>query len=197
MLDRIANFDPDELAGYLDELTGLFENIDTAYQQVAGHYGFECTGCRDNCCLTLFYHHTVLETMLLKKGFLTLDRVEQDDIRQRALRVSKSHRRAEVSGRPIKAMCPLNHAGLCRLYHQRPMICRMHGIPNELKLPGQAPSPGPGCGEFDKEHGPDVRVRLDRTPFYSQLAHLEGRLRREYGLQGKIKMTVAQIITTF
>lgn len=197
MLERLANLGPEKLTNHLDALNDLFEIMDCAYEQIAERYGFGCTGCEDNCCLTLFYHHTVLEYLLLKTGFQALDPTERDAIHQKALQVHVVQTRAERTGKPVTAMCPLNQAGLCRLYHQRPMICRLHGIPNELGKPGQVPVTGPGCGEFEKNYGKMAVVRLDRTPFYMQLAHLERRLRGAYGLQEKLKMTVAHMITTF
>ena len=197
MLERLARLNPEELADYLQELIGIFADMDSAYQRVAGQYGFECTGCQDNCCLSLFYHHTVLEYLLLKQGFTALDVTEQDEIRQKARQVSASQSKAEQTGRLVKAMCPLNHKGLCRTYHHRPMICRLHGIPNELQRPGQLPVQGPGCGDFEKKHGTNTTVRIDRTPFYRELAGLERRLRSALGLQEKLKLTVARMITTF
>lgn len=197
MIERIARLNPEEVADYLQELIGLFEDMESAYRRVAGHYGFECTGCQDNCCLSLFYHHTVLEYLLLKQGFLALDSAEQDEIRQKARQVTASQTKAEHTGRLVKAMCPLNHKGLCRTYHHRPMICRMHGIPNELHRPGQLPVQGPGCGEFEKKYGAISTLRIDRTPFYKDLAGLERRLRSAHRLKEKLKMTVARMITTF
>ena len=197
MLERLANLGPEKLAEYLDALNGLFENMDCAYEKIAGRYGFGCTGCEDNCCRTLFYHHTVLEYLLLKTGFQALDPTERAEIQHKALQVHAAQTRAERTGKPVTAMCPLNQAGLCRLYHQRPMICRLHGIPNELGKPGQVQVTGPGCGEFEKNYGKMAVVRLDRTPFYMQLANLERRLRSASGLQEKLKMTVAHMITTF
>ena len=197
MLERLANLDPEKMADHLDALNGLFENMDSAYEKVAGRYGCECSGCEDNCCRTLFYHHTVLEYLLLKTGFHALDPTERAAIHPRALQVHAAHTRAERTGNPVTAMCPLNQAGLCRLYHQRPMICRLHGIPNQLCKPGQVPVTGPGCGEFEKYHGKMAAVSLDRTPFYLQLANLERGLRSAYGLHERLKMTVAHMITTF
>ena len=38
----------------------LFEQMDRAYDAAARNSGFVCNGCRDNCCLTRFYHHTLV-----------------------------------------------------------------------------------------------------------------------------------------
>lgn len=197
MLEILSDLDPEKLSDYLNALNSLFEDMDSAYQQIAGQYGFECAGCVDNCCFSLFNHHTVGEYLLLKTGFQALEPAERQDIRQRAFRVCEVQARAEANGKPVKALCPLNRQGLCRLYRQRPMICRMHGIPNELRKPGQVPMTGPGCGEFEKKYGQKAVARFNRTPFYVQLAELERRLRGACGLQEKLKMTVARMLTTY
>jgi hypothetical protein len=90
-------------------------------------------------------------------------------------------------------MCPLNLEGRCIVYAHRPMICRMHGIPHELQRPDGRRIRGPGCEAFAcSRHDPDDF--LDRTPFYRDMAALEGELRRTIRFRAKIRMTVAQMV---
>lgn len=196
-LQLLASLDLDLHSGYLDELYDLFAEMDSAYQQVADRYGFVCSGCKDNCCLTLFYHHTVLEYLLLKKGFVALPTLEQTRIKTRADQVVAAYQAGGPGNEPLKQMCPLNVEGRCRLYRQRPMICRLHGIPHQLSKPGGSAMIGPGCDEFARHFGSKATARLDRTIFYKPLAELEGRLRRATGLSQRLKITVAGMITTF
>jgi hypothetical protein len=50
----------------LDRVGGPFyADMDRAYAEVADRYGFHCNGCADSCCLTRFYHHTLLEYLYL------------------------------------------------------------------------------------------------------------------------------------
>lgn len=197
MLEKIANLDPCQQRAYLLELDELFAQMDRAYRQVADRYGFVCSGCADNCCLTLFYHHTVLEYLFLKTGYQGLAAAEQAALHRRAGQVLAVYDGAGGGRQTVREMCPLNRDGRCRLYRYRPMICRLHGIPHQLVKPGQAPAVGPGCAAFEKRHGRQAAVRFDRTPFYIRLADLERRLRGTIGLGRKLKMTVAEMITSY
>ena len=57
----------------LNRMETLFGEMNRAYETVAGQYGFQCNGCADNCCLTRFYHHTLLEYLYLMEGLRTLE----------------------------------------------------------------------------------------------------------------------------
>jgi hypothetical protein len=74
------NLNPDRFAAardrylpLLDRLTSLFEQMDAAYDAVAGQYGFFCQGCADNCCRTRFHHHTLIEYLYLMEAMNDLD----------------------------------------------------------------------------------------------------------------------------
>jgi Fe-S-cluster containining protein len=172
----------------------LFSGMDREYQQVADVSGFVCSGCEDNCCRSLFYHHTYLELILLRKEFEGLSRGRQKKILERATAyvdtVLSGSRGTGAEG----VMCPLNEAGRCALYSARPMICRLHGIPHELKPPGHRIIQGPGCRAFHRQNGNRPLQRLDRTPLYLQLARLEAELKKLLALNRKIKLTVAEML---
>lgn len=80
------------------------------------------------------------------------------------------------------------------LYEQRPMICRLHGIPHTLRRPDGRIQTGRGCDDFYRQCGRGVAAPLDRTPLYIAMADLERRLREKLNYRQKIKMTVAEII---
>jgi hypothetical protein len=61
------------LSSVVEPAGDLFDEMDQAYTVVAGQYGFQCNGCADNCCLTRFYHHTLLEYLYLVEGLRTLE----------------------------------------------------------------------------------------------------------------------------
>lgn len=172
----------------------LFSRMDREYQQVAAASGFVCTGCEENCCRSLFYHHTYLEFILLRKGFEGLSRSGQIQILERATAyvhtVLSENQGADAEG----VMCPLNEEGRCVLYSVRPMICRLHGIPHELKPPGHQKIQGPGCRAFYRQSGNRQAHRLDRTPYYTQLARLETEFKHLLALNRKIKLTVAEML---
>ena len=178
-------------------LKRIYSAMDQAYNAAAGHYGFACAGCRDNCCRTRFYHHTVIEHIYMIEGLNRLPLKKQNEVKSRALRVVDETTRADDNGAVLRRMCPLNFDELCILYPYRPMICRLHGIPHELQKPGQNPVRGPGCGTFDQQCGSQSYFKFDRTPFYRDLAMLEQKVKQTLGFNGKHKMTIAEMILDF
>ncbi|MCB2147035.1 MAG: hypothetical protein KQI81_11210 [Deltaproteobacteria bacterium] len=177
----------------------LFNEMNRAYEAVAVQYGFVCNGCADNCCLTRFYHHTLLEYLYLVEGMCTLEPGIRQSINKQALTVSTGMADADRRGEALRIMCPLNRNERCILYPYRPMICRLHGIPHELQRPGGNLIKNPGCNAFFdqcRERGKTDYIRFDRTPFYRQMATLEQELRRETGYSDKIRLTIAHMLVT-
>ncbi len=172
----------------------LFQRLDQAYHQSAEQSGFTCQGCQDNCCLTRFYHHTLIEALSIHSGLraLALDRKKR--IRAAAESAIKKMTELQRRQEPVRVMCPLNEKERCVLYQQRPMICRLHGIPHALRRPDGRTQTGPGCDEFYRQCGRGDAAALDRTPLYLAMADLERRLRERLDYRQKIKMTVAEII---
>jgi Fe-S-cluster containining protein len=180
--------------GFRDRLVSSYAAMDEAYADSAAAYGFECSGCEDSCCLTRFYHHTWAEFLFLVEGLKSVDREMARDVFEQARIADRMERESRNTGDPLRAMCPLNQDGLCRVYDFRPMICRLHGIPHELRKPGQDPVYGPGCKVFAGQCGHIPYVSFDRTPFYRELAALEQDVRKALGINEKIRMTIAQMV---
>ncbi|MCP4688372.1 MAG: hypothetical protein GY859_09995 [Desulfobacterales bacterium] len=179
---------------FLDRLRLIFEGMDSAYAGAAAHYGFDCKGCEDNCCLTRFYHHTLLEYLYIKEGLDALDPDVRAMVGERAGEVIRETAEVDARGETPRILCPLNENGLCILYERRPMICRLHGIPHELRRPGAAAIRAPGCDAFTSQCKDKAYSKFDRTPFYKEMAMLERELRRASGVMDKMKMTVAEMI---
>lgn len=188
----------DKYLSFLDRLRAIYIGMDQKYAEAADFYGFYCRGCQDNCCFTRFYHHTFLEYLYLLEGYNTLENEKQVEVKSRAREVCRKTEEADEKGRTVRLMCPLNFDGLCILYSHRPMICRLHGIPHELhRPPGRNAMYGPGCPTFTKQCRDKGYFKFDRTPFYIELAELEKELRQAVDMRGKIKMTIAQMISDF
>jgi hypothetical protein len=194
MLTKISRND---IIPFLERLKKNYSAMDQKYLETADYYGFNCKGCEDNCCLTRFYHHTIVEYFFIKEGFFRLDEKKQVEVKQRSLAVCRKADEADKKGTPVQQMCPVNAEGLCILYPYRPMICRLHGIPHELQSPDQNILTSPGCGTFTLKCEGKKHFRLNRTPFYVQMAALEKEMKQATGITQKIKMTVAQMIVTF
>jgi Fe-S-cluster containining protein len=188
---------PQTFSTFLKRLKKIFASMDQKYQEAADYYGFNCKGCEDNCCLTRFYHYTLIEYLYIKEGFHCLENKKQVEVKQKSLAVCRKADEADMKGKPVKQMCPVNFGSLCALYPYRPMICRLHGIPHELQRPGQGILNSPGCSTFALKCQVKTRFKFDRTPFYMQMAALEKEIKQAVGMTQKIKMTVAQMIVTF
>lgn len=173
-------------------LEQLYAGMDTAYDRVADRYDFFCDGCRDNCCTSLFFHHTFIEKAFLIQGFSTLAEPFRQAARHKADDYVRQTFAGDRAGQSLKLMCPLNHGGRCQLYTYRPMICRLHGLPHELHPPGRRKIRGPGCdaGQFDTRS----YIPFDRTPFYVELAALERQFRARHQLTGRPRETIAQML---
>lgn len=183
----------------MNRLKTLFDEMDRAYQAAADRYGFRCNGCEDNCCLTRFHHHTLVEYLYLVDGVRALDPVLLRAVLSRAVTVFTRTAEADQRGESVRIMCPLNQEGRCVAYAHRPMICRLHGIPHELHRPGGTVLRQPGCDSFFdqcRHSGTTMYIQFDRTPFYRQMALLEKELRRLTGYGDKIKLTIAQMLVT-
>jgi hypothetical protein len=182
---------------FLKRLKKIYNTMDQKYREAAEYYGFNCKGCEDNCCLTRFYHYTLVEYFFIKEGFFCLEEKKQAEVKQRSLAVCRKTDEADKKGTPVQQMCPVNVEGLCILYPYRPMICRLHGIPHELQRPGQDLLTSPGCNTFTLICKGKKHFKFNRTPFYVQMAALEKEMKQATGINQKIKMTVAQMIVTF
>ncbi|EMS78592.1 YkgJ family cysteine cluster protein [Desulfotignum phosphitoxidans] len=173
-------------------LIQLYENMDRSYDRVADRYNFHCDGCSDNCCTSLFFHHTFIEKAYLIQGFLQMTSTLRKEIQDKAADYVRQTFAHDKAGQPLKLMCPLNHKGRCTLYIYRPMICRLHGLPHELHPPGRRVIRGPGCdaGQFATRD----YIPFDRTPFYTQMAALEQQFKKQQNRTGRIRETIAQML---
>lgn len=187
----------ERFAPYTAKLQTIFAAMDRAYSAVAETYRFHCSGCENNCCRSLFYHHTYLEWCYLHHGWKELAGQQRAAIRQRANRVCRQMAAGPHDRGASAPMCPLNQSGLCGLYPYRPMICRLHGIPHALQRPDGSKTVGPGCDAFERQCGSRSDAVLERTPHYRALAALEQEFRREMGFSDRLKLTVAEMIARF
>ncbi|MBF0451668.1 MAG: hypothetical protein HQK75_13255 [Candidatus Magnetomorum sp.] len=187
-----------EFSEKYSQLIGLiFEQMDQAYHQAAASYEFFCNGCEDNCCETRFFHHTHIEWEYVIEGFNHLPKQKQDHVIKKAQQVCEQSKELIAQHLPVRLMCPLNEKGNCLIYTYRPMICRLHGIAHELQIPGKPIQYTPGCEAFIhhcKALKKEDYYSLDRTPHYIRMAQLEQAYKREFQIDQRFKMTIAEML---
>ena len=192
-LNSIIACHPDALR----RLKALYHKMDAAYDVAARSYGFLCRGCEDNCCRTRFYHHTLVEAAGLLHGYRELSETQKALILERACVYRRALEASVQHDQPVVELCPLNVDGQCLLYQQRPMICRLHGIPHVMRHPARGLITGTGCHMFEASCSQAAGHPLDRTPHYSAMAMLEKSLRKASGIEGRVRLTIAEMILVF
>ncbi len=191
---NLANLISPDYAPFLEQLQANYAAMDRQYDQAAAHYRFDCHACTDNCCRTRFYHFTYVEYLYIMEGVRALRPDRQFEIKSRALEISRKTAALDKQGKPVRLMCPLNFEKLCILYPYRPMICRLHGIPHELRKSANNHIYGGGCETFDRRCRAKNYFTFDRTPFYMKMAALENQFKQATGIAGKIRMTIAEML---
>jgi Fe-S-cluster containining protein len=176
-----------------NKLDKLYIKMDKAFETAASHYGFICNGCEDNCCKSFFYHHTFIE-----KDYLLSIANDFSPDKKIALKKNAeiyldviSYGNTEFKEKPL---CPLNKNSKCVLYNQRPMICRLHGIPHHLNIPGKDITKNPGCNAGLTFFNSTKYFPFDRIPFYQEMAEIEKEYRQKFTKSGKIKQTIAHML---
>lgn len=191
MAQPLPSLHDPEFAPFLEKLKQLFAKMDAAYDTAAKEHGFVCNGCDENCCKTLFYHHTFLEFFYLDQGLQSLDAETRKALYKRAKKYVLAQSQASADT-IFRKMCPLNRNDRCQLYAHRPMICRLHGLPYTLGF-DQAQNEGTGCYEFYQQ-AVKTDSALDRTSLYQELALLEKKMRAHLNNASKIRLTIAEMI---
>jgi Fe-S-cluster containining protein len=171
---------------FFRKLELLYYKMDKAFNKTAEHYGFKCNGCKDNCCKSFFYHHTFIE-----KDYLVNKAKEFDHDKKITLKKSAVLYLDTIENKPL---CPLNRDELCILYNARPMICRLHGIPHHLNLPGIEIKQNPGCDAGASCFKSASYFSFDRIPFYREMVEIEKEYRQKFDLNGKTKQTIAHML---
>ena len=101
---QLSRIQPHTFAPFFKRLTKIFASMDQKYQEAAEYYGFNCKGCEDNCCLTRFYHYTLIEYLYIKEGFHCFENKKQVEVKQRSLAVCRKTDEADEKGKPVQTI---------------------------------------------------------------------------------------------
>lgn len=130
----------------LEELDALRARADASFAKVAELHpqALAChQGC-DDCCHALFDLSPV-EAISLALAFLDLPRPTRREARRRGEKASAIFDQAlaqafgQQDAERLQALtqarvpCPLLEAGSCLLYAQRPLTCRLYGVPVQVE----------------------------------------------------------------
>lgn len=175
----------------------LYGRMAKAYESAALGYNFSCNGCAESCCEERFYHHTLSEFLCLLQGLQNLDETRRKEVFLRAREVAELYGLQDGDGQARRIICPLNSDGLCSLYEQRLMICRLHGVPYKVRRPDGTETQGGGCHRVDWDMSSEKSGdrMFDRTDLYRELSGIEIELRQKLGFGHRINMTIAEMIT--
>lgn len=153
----------------------LFRDIDQVYSITTERLGFSCKGCDGaKCCSVDLIVHTASEQNLLEGGVRTLAPDLRDNVVARAAQMVKAKHKDPNGASYRDSVCALNFNGMCALYHHRPMICRLAGLPHKILKPDGSEITGPGCHVFHSRfQDPPIDGIIDRSQFYRRMAELE------------------------
>lgn len=184
-----------DISLYFDRLSEVYDEIDREYDKAAKQYDtFSCDGCKDNCCKTVFYHYTLIENLYFIEGIGEIPENIREDIVRKATDYVENLGKHPFNAEELSIMCPVNVDGKCIVYKQRPLICRIHGLPGMLHSPLKGTQKFEGCLRFSTMHGDNIFHEIDRTAFYSKIAYIERDLRKEIVFTQKYKKTIAEMI---
>lgn len=181
---------------FFSELKRLYAQMEADYNRVAQRIGLDCQECPDNCCVSYFQHHTYIEWAYLWHGLQHCSADQRARFLHKAQEYLEQCELARQRGERPEVMCPLNEEGRCAVYSYRLMICRFHGVPNQVRMPNGALRQFPGC-VICRQHTANMihPPVLDRTPAYIQLAELERKFIKTHSAHlSKVDLTLAEML---
>jgi len=152
--------------------------MEQAYERAAVALHLSCRDCDDNCCDSLFHHHTRCEWAYLWQGLRAMDSSQKAAVMERA-RSYVAGLAAVPAGTHRYLPCPLLSEGRCLVYRHRLMICRLHGVPSQMLRPDGRRLHFPGCYRCQQicaQQPQLLRHAVERTGFLQRLARLEREL---------------------
>jgi Fe-S-cluster containining protein len=141
------NFEP-----YFEKYRQLVEQVDAAFQKIQTAYE-DCVHCKVGCadCCHALFDLSLVEALYIKSRFdKKISGTERDEIIERAneadrntYRIKRQAHKDHQSGKAENEIfewlaaqrirCPmLNASDQCDLYDERPITCRLYGVPTVI-----------------------------------------------------------------
>lgn len=120
-MDQAERNDPERTRAILEKHAELCANVESFHAHVRGMYPAQVTcgaGCF-SCCMSRLAVFP-LEAEAIRRGALGMDQATRAMLRERL----------EVDSGPLAAYCAFLVEGVCSIYAYRPLLCRIHGLPN-------------------------------------------------------------------
>ena len=202
-----------QLETYFEKYKAFVKQVDAVFQKVQDEYE-ACVTCKMGCsdCCHALFDLTLIEALYLKDQFDAVFKGEdREAIIARADRsdrqVHKLKRRAQKEYQEGKSeqeileemaaqrvRCPLlNDKDQCALYANRPITCRLYGIPTEIG--GQSHTCG--LSGFKKgEAYPTVKLETIQQQLYDLSSELANDLKSKYPQLSEMLVPVSMALLT-
>lgn len=205
----------------LPEIEEIFEKYEAFVQQMDGVFKSvqeqfaDCVKCKVGCadCCHALFDLSLIEALYINKNFLEkLEETSRQGIVEAAnktdrhiYKLKKNAFKSVESGEKTEAQvllemaaervrCPLlNEQDKCELYHQRPVTCRVYGIPTSIDGRGHT------CGLSDFKEGesyPTVNLDIVHQRLHQLSQELVVALRSKHIKMGEVLMPLSMALLT-
>jgi Fe-S-cluster containining protein len=198
---------------YFDRYKALVDQVDAVFQRVQAEHE-ECVRCRVGCsdCCHAIFDLSLVEALYIKAQF---DKVFKDSERAQIIeraneadravyrlkrQAFKDHEKGKPESEILEEMaakrirCPLLDAdGRCAMYADRPLTCRLYGIPTVIGDKAHT------CGLSGFEQGkayPTVKLDVIQKKLYDLSAELGRDIGSRYPKLGELLVPVSMALLT-
>ena len=202
-----------QLEPYFEKYRALVKQVDAVFQKVQAEYE-ACVTCKMGCsdCCHALFDLTLIEALYLKDQFDAVfkgdaregivARADRSDrqVHQLKRRAQKEYQQGKPEEQILEEMaaqrvrCPLlDDENQCALYADRPITCRLYGIPTEIG--GQSHTCG--LSGFKKgESYPTVKLETIQKQLYDLSSELAGDLKSRYPKLAEMLVPVSMALLT-
>jgi len=202
-----------DFEAYFDKYKAIVDQVDAVFKKVQEEHN-ECVRCRVGCsdCCHALFDLSLIEALYIKAQF---DRYFKDEARASILERANEADRAvyrlkrqafkdHEGGKPEREIleematkrirCPLlNAEEVCDLYADRPITCRLYGIPTVIGDKAHT------CGLSGFEQGksyPTVKLDAIQNKLYELSSELAGEIGSRYPKLAELLVPVSMALLT-